>query len=50
MDELQQLREENVWLKRENQELRERVVAAEARIKQLVELGLWVTNSPYEAT
>ena len=38
MDELQQLREENVWLKRENQELRERVVAAEARIKQLVEL------------
>lgn len=38
MDELQQLREENTLLRRENQELRARVVGAEARIKQLVEL------------
>lgn len=38
MDELQQLREENVRLKRENQELRERLAAAEAKIKQLSEL------------
>jgi transposase len=38
MDELPQLREENARLKRENQELRERLTLAEARIKQLVEL------------
>ena len=38
MDELQQLREENEKLKRENQALRERVSAAEASIKQLLEL------------
>lgn len=38
MDELRQLREENQHLKRENQELRERLLVAEARIKQLVEL------------
>jgi len=38
MDELHQLRKENEWLKRENQELRERLTAAETTIKQLTEL------------
>lgn len=38
MDELRQLREENERLKQENRELRERVAAAEAKIKQLGEL------------
>ena len=38
MDELSQLQEENKRLKQENEELRERLAAAEARIKQLVEL------------
>jgi len=38
MDEVQQLREEVKRLTQENQELRERLTAAEATIKQLVEL------------
>jgi transposase len=38
MDDLRQLREENEQLKQENQALRERVAAAEAHIKQLLEL------------
>lgn len=38
MDEVQQLREEVKRLKQENQELRERLMAAEATIKQLLEL------------
>jgi cell division septum initiation protein DivIVA len=38
MDEVQQLREEVKRLTQENQELRERLAAAEAAIKQLVEL------------
>ena len=38
MDELLQLREENDWLKRENQNLCEPLAAAEAKTKQLVEL------------
>ena len=38
MDEVQQLRAENKQLKRENQELREKLTAAEAQIKQLIEL------------
>ena len=38
MDEVRQLREENKHLKKENQELRERLVSTEATIKQLVEL------------
>jgi transposase len=38
MDEVGQLRAENTQLKRENQELRERLAVAEAKIKQLSEL------------
>jgi hypothetical protein len=38
MDEVQQLREEVKRLTQENQELRERLTAAEATVKQLVEL------------
>lgn len=48
MDEVQQLREENKRLKQENQELQERLSAAEAKIKQLVEqLGQNSRNSSW---
>ncbi|MBE7529375.1 MAG: hypothetical protein HS099_06550 [Ardenticatenaceae bacterium] len=38
MDKVEQLRAENKKLKREIQELREKLTAAEAQIKQLIEL------------
>ncbi|MEZ4647146.1 MAG: IS66 family transposase [Chloroflexota bacterium] len=51
MDELQQLREENEQLKRENQALRERVSAAEATLKELLEqLGQNSRNSNWPSS
>lgn len=51
MEELQQLREENHRLKRENQELREWLAAADAKIKQLSELlGQTSQNSSWPSS